>query len=106
MTKLRGSEAKLNGSGAIAQGDESISAGKGANIIKDSTVILAKEGAKVVIGEQPVQMTSKLRKTALGRYLEYMIAHNRYLQLQGIRSGGKLVNIELEQIYITLRTTQ
>ena len=41
-------------------------------------------------------MSSQLRETALGRYL----------QLQGIRSGGKLVNIELEQIYITLRTTQ
>lgn len=36
----------------------------------------------------------------------HAIAHNRYLQLQGIHAGGRLVHIELDQIYITLRTTQ
>jgi formylglycine-generating enzyme required for sulfatase activity/energy-coupling factor transporter ATP-binding protein EcfA2/uncharacterized protein YggL (DUF469 family) len=40
------------------------------------------------------------------RYLAHVIAHNRYLQLQGVRSGGRLVHIELEQIYITLRATR
>jgi hypothetical protein len=80
--------------------------GAGATVIQNSTVIVAKDGARVVIGDEPVEMKASLRKTALGRYLEHIIAHNRYLQLQGIRSGGKLVNIELEQIYITLRTTQ
>ncbi len=69
-------------------------------------MVIANGGARVVIGEQPVEMKPELRNKALGRYLEHIIAHNRYLQLQGIRSGGKLVNIELEHIYITLRTTQ
>ena len=99
-------EAQLIGSGAIAQGANSIAAGAGATIISGSTVVIASDGARVVIGEQPVEMKPELRNKALGRYLEHVIAHNRYLQLQGIRSGGKLVNIELEQIYITLRTTQ
>ena len=117
-------EAQLTGSGAIAQGEGALAVGEDGvgvqgdvtdsafiqgdqnQVIKDSTVIFTGDGAKVVIGEQPVEMKAKLRKTNLGRYLEYIVAHNRYLQLQGIRSGGKLVNIELEQIYIRLRTSQ
>ena len=75
------SEAKLKGSGAVAQGNESIAAGKAATVITNSTVIVAKDGARIIIGEQPVQMASKLRKTPLGRYLEYIIAHNSYLQV-------------------------
>ena len=114
--------ASLEGDGAIAQGENAKAAGqdavlvgrdvsgnltKGDGNIVNSTVIVAGDGARIVIGDnQPVEMKASLRKTALGRYLEHIIAHNRYLQLQGIRSGGKLVNIELEQIYITLRTTQ
>ncbi len=98
--------AELDGSGAIAQGQNSIGAGEGATVISNSTVVVASDGARVVIGDQPVEMKPELRNKALGRYLEHIIAHNRYLQLQGIRSGGKLVNIELEHIYITLRTTQ
>ena len=35
-----------------------------------------------------------------------VISRNRYLRLQGIRSGGKLVSVELEQLYITLRATR
>jgi formylglycine-generating enzyme required for sulfatase activity/energy-coupling factor transporter ATP-binding protein EcfA2 len=102
-------EATLSGSGAIAQGDGSIAAGEGAAIYKDvagSIIVNAEKGARVVIGEEAVKMSRELRGSDLGRYLEYIIAHNRYLQLQGIRSGGKLVNIELEQIYIRLRATR
>ena len=98
-------EAELTGSGAIAQGNGAKAIGAGGMMV-DGNVIVVKEGGTVVFGEQPVEMNSQLRETALGRYLEHVIAHNRYLQLQGIRSGGKLVNIELEQIYVTLRTTQ
>jgi hypothetical protein len=43
--------------------------------------------------------------TALGRYLGHVIETNRRLQLQGIRSAGQLISIELEQIYITLTAT-
>ena len=102
-------QALLSGSGAVAQGDGTTAAGEGAVVLQNvegSTVILAKEGARVIVGTEPVKMRAKLRKSDLGRYLEYIIAHNRYLQLQGIRSGGKLVNIELEQIYIRLRATR
>lgn len=99
-------EARLIGAGAIAQGDGAVAAGEGATVIQESIIVNAEKGARVVIGTEPVKMSSKMRATALGRYMEHIIAHNRYLQLQGIRSGGKLVNIELEHIYITLRTTQ
>jgi formylglycine-generating enzyme required for sulfatase activity len=69
-------------------------------------VVVAGAGATIVIGEQPIAMTAVQRGSALGRYLSYVISHNRYLQLQGIRSGGRLVNIELEQIYVTLKATR
>lgn len=36
----------------------------------------------------------------------YLKSCNRCLQLQGIRSGGQLVHIELDRIYITLRATR
>jgi predicted NACHT family NTPase len=51
-------------------------------------------------------MTAVDRQSALGGYLQHVISHHRYLQLQGIRSGGKLVNIELDRIYVTLRATR
>ena len=69
-------------------------------------VIVAKDGATIVIGEQPIAMTAVQRESALGRYLSHVISRNRYLHLQGIRSGGRLVNIELEDIYVTLKATR
>jgi formylglycine-generating enzyme required for sulfatase activity/energy-coupling factor transporter ATP-binding protein EcfA2 len=69
-------------------------------------VVVAESGATVVIGEAPVSMPAVERASALGRYLHHLISRNRYLQLQGIRSGGKLVHIELDQIYVTLRATR
>ncbi|MCG3208380.1 MAG: Hercynine oxygenase [Anaerolineae bacterium] len=44
-------------------------------------------------------------ETALDRYLAHIIEANRRLQLQGIRSAGELISIELEQVYITLTAT-
>ena len=125
--RLHERTAQLEGSGALAQGDGATAIGqdginigggmKESNLIKGDgnqviqnsnvTIVISADGqTKEYTGEQPVEMKPELRNKALGRYLEHVIAHNRYLQLQGIRSGGKLVNIELEQIYITLRTTQ
>ncbi|MCB9150924.1 MAG: SUMF1/EgtB/PvdO family nonheme iron enzyme [Caldilineaceae bacterium] len=72
----------------------------------EGTVVYAAEGATVVLGEAPVSMRAVVRETALGRYLQHVISRNRYLQLQGIRSGGKLVHIELDRIYIRLRARQ
>jgi formylglycine-generating enzyme required for sulfatase activity len=44
--------------------------------------------------------------TALAHYLRHVIESNRRLQLQGIRSAGQLVSIDLEQVYITLTATE
>lgn len=47
------------------------------------------------------------RTATLESYLHHLIRRNRYLQLQGIRSAtSQLVHIELDHIYIRLRTTQ
>jgi formylglycine-generating enzyme required for sulfatase activity len=76
------------------------------NKITAKTVIVSPEGTKVFVGEQPIEITAVDRESILAKYLTHLIVRNRYLQLQGIRSGGKLVNIELEEIYITLRASQ
>ncbi|MCL4300576.1 MAG: hypothetical protein KJ077_32870 [Anaerolineae bacterium] len=99
----------LSGSGAIAQGEGAQAVGESGVLVDGSvggSIVIAKEGAKVFIGEAPVAMPAVDRESALGRYLQHVISRNRYLQLQGIRSGGKLVNIELDQIYVTLRATR
>lgn len=115
--------AQQTGSGSVAQdervaaGEEAIAAGgdlrdntitKGdRNVTGDKNIVYNIEtGATVVIGELPITMTAVDRESALGRYLHHVISRNRYLQLQGIRSGGKLVQIELDHIYIRLRATQ
>ncbi|MFN8457356.1 MAG: SUMF1/EgtB/PvdO family nonheme iron enzyme [Anaerolineae bacterium] len=104
-------QAVLSGSGAIAQGDQARAASAGPESVAVSGdvgghVIYAESGATIVIGEAPVKLTAVDRRSALGRYLQHVISRNRYLQLQGIRSGGKLVSIELDQIYVTLRATR
>jgi formylglycine-generating enzyme required for sulfatase activity/energy-coupling factor transporter ATP-binding protein EcfA2 len=71
--------------------------------------VIINEGGTIIVGagsEPPVKMTAIDRESALGRYLQHVISRNRYLQLQGIRSGGKLVSIELDQIYVALRATR
>ena len=70
------------------------------------TIVTVEEGATVVFAAGGETGTPFDRGTALSRYLAHVTAHNRYLQLQGVRSGGRLVHIELEQIYVTLRATQ
>ena len=97
-----------SGSGAIAT-TGGVAAGEGGAADGRDVgghVIVAGGGSTIVIGDQPIPMTAVQRESALGRYLSHIISRNRYLQLQGIRSGGKLVNIELENIYITLKATR
>jgi formylglycine-generating enzyme required for sulfatase activity len=72
----------------------------------EGTVVFAEAGATVIVGEAPVAMQAVMRESTLGHYLRHVISHHRYLQLQGIRAGGKLVHIELDRIYIRLHTTQ
>jgi formylglycine-generating enzyme required for sulfatase activity/energy-coupling factor transporter ATP-binding protein EcfA2 len=100
--------AQLWGGGTMAQ-DHSVAAGAGGVAVggdASGPIIVAQEGATVVVGEAPVAVTAVDRESALGHYLRHVISRNRYLQLQGIRSGGRLVHIELEQIYVTLRATR
>lgn len=85
--------------GGVAAGQDGVAVGR-----VEGHIVVAQEGATVVIGEAPIKMTTIDRESALGRYLQHIISRNRYLQLQGIRSGGRLVNIELDRIYIRLRT--
>ncbi|WP_295385657.1 SUMF1/EgtB/PvdO family nonheme iron enzyme [uncultured Thiodictyon sp.] len=109
--------------GAIAQGPDAVAVGAGGvdiggdnhgpiNTGREFTaapgaqIVYAEQGATVVIGDAPVAMTAVERQSTLGRYLQVLISQNRYLQLQGIRSGGRLVNIELDRIYVTLRATR
>lgn len=106
---VQGSGALAQGEGATAVGERGVQAGDvGGHVVTGKqTIVYAEQGAKVIIGDDaPEEMSAVARESALGRYLAHIIAHNRYLQLQGIRSGGRLVHIELEHIYITLRATQ
>jgi formylglycine-generating enzyme required for sulfatase activity len=101
-------QAIVEGPGAVAR-DGSVAAAEGAvGVGRDvgGHVVIAEKGATVVIGEAPVAMTAVDRESALGRYLHHVISRNRYLQLQGIRSGGRLVHIELDRIYVALRATR
>jgi energy-coupling factor transporter ATP-binding protein EcfA2 len=114
---------QLSRSGAIAQGQDALAVGaQGVAVAGDqhgdintgqqltategAQIVYAEQGATIVIGDAPVAMTAVDRQSRLGRYLQHLISQNRYLQLQGIRSGGKLVNIELDRIYVTLRATR
>ncbi len=120
---IAGIQAQADEGSAIAQGSDALDvAASGVAVLGDNSgdintgrqleagdgaqIIYAEQGATIVIGEVPVAMSAVDRESALGRYLQHLISQNRYLQLQGIRSGGKLVNIELDRIYITLRTTR
>ena len=105
----QGQDALAVSAGGIGiQGDShgDINAGQQFSAQEGAQIIYAEQGATIVIGDAPVTMTAVDRQSALGRYLQHLISQNRYLQLQGIRSGGKLVNIELDRIYVTLRATR
>ncbi len=86
--------------GGVLTGDRNIQAGRKRHLRRE-------RGDGDYPGEAPVTMTAVDPAEPLaGKHLHHIISRNRYLQLQGIRSGGRLVNIELDQIYITLRATQ
>ncbi|HHJ06520.1 MAG TPA: NACHT domain-containing protein, partial [Anaerolineae bacterium] len=95
-------EATLSGSGAIAQGDNA----KAAAATGDKSIAIGR-ARDVTIIRQPITKPPALDKdAALSRYLSHTIASNRRLQLQGIRSSGELVSIDLEDIYITLSAVE
>jgi len=94
------------GAGAVAAHQVSAPVATQDSIAAGGHVVVASGGSTVVIGEPPVDLRAVDRDSALAAYLRHVIQRNRYLQLQGIRSGGRLVHIELEQIYVTLRATR
>lgn len=105
-------QGNVEGSGALAQGKGATAVAPGGLVIGgdnqspiSTQVVIVESGGTVHFGEAPVTLSAVDRQTALGRYLQHVIAENRHLQLQGIRSGGRLVNIELDRLYITLRAT-
>ncbi|NCA69346.1 MAG: NACHT domain-containing protein [Sphingobacteriia bacterium] len=102
------SSTALGAGAAMVDGNNSgdINTGRKVVVGESGQVVYAEQGATVVIGDAPIRMTAVERQSLLGRYLQHLISQNRYLQLQGIRSGGRIVNIELDRIYITLRTTR
>lgn len=106
--KRRSVHAQLWGDGVIAQEGSTVSTGDGVAVGGDvgGPVIIAREGSTVIVRQAPVETPAVEASSALGRYLRHVISRNRTLRLQGIRSGGKLVHIELEQIYIALRATR
>ncbi len=104
-------EATLSGSGAIAQGERARAAyadNQGVAVGGDvgGSVVVAGEGSQIFMGQQLAKTPAIDSESALGRYLQHVIETNRRLQLQGIRSAGQLVSIELEQVYITLTATE
>ncbi|MBN1450151.1 MAG: SUMF1/EgtB/PvdO family nonheme iron enzyme [Anaerolineales bacterium] len=54
----------------------------------------------VVTLNLPVEKESIDEDAALTRYLDHVIATNRSLQIQGIRSAGQMTNINLEEVYV------
>ncbi len=79
----------------------------GRDAIQQDIVVVVQKGGIVEIpsGKEDVLTPAIEHDEALKRYLRYVISNNRYLELRGIYSGGRVVNIQLEQIYITLRAT-
>ncbi len=53
--------------------------------------------------EQPATTPAVRPASPLGRYLTHVISRCRHLQLRGIRSSGRMLHLDLDRIYITLR---
>ncbi|RLC91463.1 MAG: hypothetical protein DRI77_13785, partial [Chloroflexi bacterium] len=81
--------------------------------------IVVKEGAGVGViggrqhhveihihGQPPAKKAPVDPRRALHAYLTHVIDSTQHLRLQGIRSAGELVSIDLEEVYITLDAVQ
>ena len=85
----------VGGRDKIESHNESITASSGGVALSGSTVY---GGIQIgVLAERTLDDAA-----ALQHYLTHVVEANRRLQLQGIRSSSGLVNIELEEVYITL----
>jgi formylglycine-generating enzyme required for sulfatase activity len=105
-------QASLAGDGAIAQGSGATAIGRGgvsvggnatdSPILTGDHITYVGHADQVVASGKPSAARRLDPAIALDRYLGHVIASTRSLQLQGIRSAGGLVSIDLERIYITL----
>jgi formylglycine-generating enzyme required for sulfatase activity len=60
----------------------------------------------IYFGEPPTKQRPVDPRHALHAYLTHVIDGTQYLRLQGIRSAGDLVSVDLEEVYITLDAVQ
>lgn len=91
--------AKLEGDGSIAQGQDAFSVGKDGLGIKGNLNGDLVTGLKIVLGPEKKSLP---HPEALARYLENIIATHRLLRLQGIRAGDQPLSVLLEKVYISL----
>ncbi len=102
--------AQGTGNTALAAGATQVQTGGGDVALGDKntaeTIVIVQGGTVVLHGEQPVKVTTFGDETPHRRYLTHLIENNRYLTNQLIVTGSKVVNIELEEVYVTLHTEQ
>ena len=72
--------------------------------ITAQTYVAHAERVIVAAGEKPAAPLDPAQ--AMRTYLSHVIDRYQHLQLQGIRSAGELVSIDLEEVYITLNAVQ
>ncbi|WP_295587002.1 NACHT domain-containing NTPase [uncultured Lamprocystis sp.] len=93
----------LQGNGnVLAQGHGATTATGGSIVVRGNLT----QNTFRLLDATPLPLSAADRQLALERYLQHVISRNRYLELQGIRSDGVAVPIELDRIYIRLHGTQ
>ena len=91
--------AKLEGDGSIAQGQDAFSVGKDGLGIKGNLNGDLVTGFKIVLGPEKKSLP---HPEALARYLENLVATHQLLRLQGIRAGDQPLSVLLEKVYVSL----
>lgn len=108
--------ALLGDAGNVDQGTPSPAAGAGRTSVTagdiaaettniaggNITLVRVEAGGQFFYGATPPAAAKTKDPHALRRYLEYLIACNQHLRLQGIRSGSQPLSVALEKVYISL----
>lgn len=92
--------AKLEGSGAIAQGPDAKAIGEKGVMVGGNMQGDIVTGFKVELappGSKPLPLDK-----ALQWYLDNLIATHQHLRLQGIRAGSQPLSVALEKVYVSL----
>jgi formylglycine-generating enzyme required for sulfatase activity len=93
---------------AVAALDVQATAGASGAVAQEEsrTVTTDSRGSNVVVTGQGIFGETTATTTALDRYLNHIISHNWYLQLQSLRSGRRAVRSELIRAYISPRAVR